>query len=99
MTKKKRKKKLRVGVLLIYVLIFWIVFVFGKGFFRNYLLHRKIAQLNHEIQAVRMRNEQIRQDIARFNSPEYIERVAREELGLVKPGEIKYIITEVSPEP
>ncbi|NMB39673.1 MAG: septum formation initiator family protein, partial [Firmicutes bacterium] len=28
------------------------------------------------------------------SSPDYIEQVAREELGLVKPGEIRYIISQ-----
>lgn len=100
MTKKARKKKrLRVSVLLFYGFLLWLGFTFGKEFVRNYSLNRELAKLTNEIQAVELRNEQIRLDIERFSSPEHLERVAREELGLVKPGEMKYIITELSNEP
>ena len=37
---------------------------------------------------------QIREEIERHRSEEYIERVAREKLGLVKPGETRFIISE-----
>jgi hypothetical protein len=34
-----------------------------------------------------------------LNSPEYIERLAREQLGLVKPGEIAIILVQPTPAP
>ena len=62
---------------------------FGKGFVRHYHLKQKIA-LRHEIQAFELRNAEIRRQIEHYRSYEYIERVAREELGLVKPGNKVY---------
>jgi len=32
----------------------------------------------------------LEKEIALWRTPEYVERVAREELGLVKPGEVVY---------
>lgn len=36
-------------------------------------------------------NQQLLEERDRLNTPNYIEKVAREELGLVKPGEVPYI--------
>lgn len=46
-----------------------------------------VAQLNDEIKKMKVKNEQLREEIAKLNSKSYVERVAREKLGLVKPGE------------
>lgn len=36
-------------------------------------------------------NQQLLEERDRLNTPNYIEKVAREELGLVRPGEVPYI--------
>ena len=41
-----------------------------------------------------LRNKQLEEEIANWQSPEYVERAAREELGLVKPGETMYIFAQ-----
>lgn len=93
-TRKAHKKNIKLYQVLCLLLGIWIVFMFGKGFFDHYRLRQRLAALNHEIQAFELRNEQIRQEIGLHSSHEYVERIAREELGLVMPGETRYIISQ-----
>lgn len=61
----------------------------------------QLASIRHETQSTRAQLQQLQQTNAALNEernalhdPKYVEKVAREELGLVKPGEIPYISTE-----
>ncbi|MDT8902786.1 FtsB family cell division protein [Anaeroselena agilis] len=57
--------------------------------------------LNRETEATRIRMEQLRQanetladEKKKLTTPAYVEKLAREELGLVKPGEVPYVPAE-----
>lgn len=89
MTRKQRRRIIIAAVCAIFLII-----TFGRGAMTNYQLNQKLKRLEGEIAALELRNEQIRADIKQYQSPEYIERIAREQLGLVKPREIKYIISQ-----
>lgn len=45
------------------------------------------AQLEQETKL----NQSLKEERDRLKTPEYVEKLAREELGLVKPGEVPYI--------
>jgi|SRR5262249_29614763 len=73
--------------------------LFGK---KGYLAVRSMKQqneeLSHKIEQLKKENGQTMEEIKALKSdPKTIEKIAREELGLVKPGEIK--ITTGKPEP
>lgn len=58
----------------------------------------ELNAVNREAEATRNRVEQLKQanqtltdEKARLSTPAYVEKIAREELGLVKPGEVPYI--------
>ncbi|MBE3520119.1 MAG: septum formation initiator family protein [Firmicutes bacterium] len=57
-------------------------------------LEKYIEALEQEIQYYTQANENLRDQINMLRSDQYIEKVAREKLGLVKPGEVQYILTE-----
>lgn len=69
-----------------------------------YVLAAQQMELNavkRETEAARTRVEQLKQlnqsyseEKVRLSTPAYVERLAREELGLVKPGEVPYIPAE-----
>ncbi len=61
-----------------------------QGRDRLELLERKRAALTAEV-------ERLEQRAADLEDPVYIEQLAREQLGLVRPGEIPYLV--VAPEP
>jgi len=69
-----------------------------------YVLAGQQMELNsliRESEATRIRLEQLKQsnqslqeEKMRLTNPAYVERLARDELGLVKPGEVPYIPAE-----
>jgi len=74
--------------------VLWVGFNFARNAYRNYRLRLEIESLRREIAAIELRNKQLEDEIENWQSPEYVERVAREELGLVKPGERVYVIAQ-----
>jgi cell division protein FtsL len=53
-----------------------------------------LAHLQKEEQTLRRDNETLRAQVTRLHDPAYLERVARECLGMAKPGEIQFVITQ-----
>ncbi len=73
--------------------------VFGGTYWGTYELRREAARLARERDALVRQNAQLREEIRLLHRPEYIERLAREQLGLVRPGEIAVIVVEPTPAP
>ncbi|NMB45782.1 MAG: hypothetical protein GX998_05150 [Firmicutes bacterium] len=87
----------RFFVFLLCLLLLWI----GAGFIHRYLkivlLQGKIVRVEREIAAIESRNEVIREQIEEMQSDAYLEKIAREKLGLIKPGETVYIPMRTAP--
>ena len=54
-------------------------------------VHREVTRLEARIESAHLVNAQLHQQVEVLQGLDYIERIARDELGLVKPGEIKYM--------
>lgn len=74
----------------------YIAASYASGFVEIWRLRVEIHQVKEEIVEAEARNEQLRKELHYLQSDEYIEKVAREELGLVKPGETPVILTSPS---
>jgi cell division protein FtsL len=72
---------------------------YGSTTLTAYRLRREAARLERQVQTLRRENAQLREEIRRLHTPAYIERLAREQLGLVKPGEIPVILLRPTPSP
>lgn len=60
---------------------------------RTYLEQRaRVADLQHQTQVLQQQNAQLQRDVQQLNDPAYIERVARECLGMVRRGEIAFVV-------
>jgi cell division protein FtsB len=60
---------------------------------RTYLAQRsQLAHIQHEEQVLEQQNVALQRQIAHLNDPTYLERLARECLGMVKPGEIGFVV-------
>lgn len=59
----------------------------------QYQQQRELQTLQAELDGLKDRNADLRQQIDELKTPEGVERVARESLGLVKPGEHAYVVT------
>ncbi len=76
-----------------------LVLAFGGAYWDGYQLRRDAARLARERDELRRENAELREEIRLLNTPEYIERLAREQLGLVRPGEIAVILVRPTPAP
>lgn len=92
------KGKVRIGfgmgIIWVLALVVAVTFVIRQS--QVIAVSRQLAQLKEEIQYYTRANADIEAKINALKSPEYIEKVAREKLGLVKPGEVQYMT--LSPE-
>ncbi len=91
----QRKKRIRKGNKPFYMLLLVIGLYVGWIFVDQQLRLHKLAEQEG---TYKKRVEQLKQEVARreeeiksANTPEFIEKVAREQLKMVKPNEIIYI--------
>lgn len=90
-TRPRLRKPVAIAVLVVGLYLFT---GYVSGFVKIASLHHQIAQTRREIADVQEKNKQLQMRIAELNSPAYAEKVARETLGLVKKGEVKYMVAE-----
>lgn len=57
-----------------------------------YAQRSRIDAAETRLQALRKENSLLSQRLERLKDPEYVEKLAREELGMVRPGEISYVV-------
>jgi cell division protein FtsB len=70
-----------------------------RGFFEVYQFNRHLQHVESRIQALEVENERMRLQLTGLRSDPYqIEKLAREELGLVRPDEIIFEIVDGRPE-
>jgi cell division protein FtsB len=89
---RKRRRFILLTVAGFFTVYFIFSFVFGDaGLLSYFRMQRTKGKLNHEIEDLRQKNAELRNQIESLRSdPQYIEQIAREQLGLVKDGEIIY---------
>lgn len=69
--------------------LFAIIFMGERAFIRRQ--EATIAQLEQQTTEIAQQNETLEGQIDFTETTDYVERVAREELGLMKPGEVRYM--------
>lgn len=70
------------------ILIFYITFLFSDKYAKILQLKEDIQKLEIEVEELKEKNQALTNEIELLKSDNYIEKKAREELDLVKPGEI-----------
>lgn len=99
--KKKQKPRRRLkyklsGPGLIFLIILGFIFYsFGGQMVEMYNVQDEMKNIKAQMQELQAKNVELRQKVEQLSSDAYIEREAREKLGLVKPGE--KIILEAKP--
>jgi cell division protein DivIC len=73
---------------LILVLIFYIVFLFSDKYAKTLQLKEDIKRLESDIKELKLKNKNLSEEVESLKTDKYIEKIAREELGLTKPDEI-----------
>ncbi len=82
----KNRITLKKSIIIICILL--LVFFSGQRFIKIYQQKQVIDELKMQLENERIRNTQLEKEIEKIQSPEGIERIAREQLGLVKENEI-----------
>ncbi len=94
---KKLLTPLSLSTILLVVFVFsvWSLYPVAK---MQYQEERNKARLEAELEALKENNARLRAEVDRLKTPEGVEEVAREELGLVKEGENLYVVMDSQPE-
>ena len=84
------------GLLAVAALIGLVVAAAGIFPFRQILAQERAVDLAAtQLEAIQAENARLEAEIVALQTPQEIERIAREQLGLVNPGEVGYVV--VSP--
>lgn len=74
--------------LLLGSLVLYLAFNFGQGFYQIHQLKNEISSLEQEVTELQEINTKLSDEVDHLHSPEAIEKIAREKLGLIRDGEI-----------
>lgn len=91
MGKRRRRKKLKLGRVFIILLVLHIGFTLFNQKKLMDELNRKKKKIQVEIETLKAEIEELNDEIENSDSLQFVEKIAREELGMVKPREIIYI--------
>lgn len=85
----RRKQKFK---FIIFLLIFAnVCYIFISQQVKMYSINKQIEQMQKEEQSVLGKNQELKDEVKMSKSDSYIEKLARERLGLIKPGETPVI--------
>ena len=93
----RRRVKLtpRFYTLLLLAMVILLVVRLAQGFVTQRSLEREIERKERALEATRAEIERLEDEVAEMQSDSYVERRAREDLGLVMPGEERYQVIPV----
>ncbi len=83
---KQLPKLIQLSVLL--VVTVWILYMFGRIIYKNYSIQKQITELENSSDELTAQNDALINLLNYFKTNSYIEREARAEFGLKRPGEV-----------
>jgi cell division protein FtsL len=83
---------LRVAAVLVVPLLLYALFATGQKAVDNYRLNQEADRLRAEIVTLRSENIQLQQSLEDARTDTAIETIAREQLGLIKPGDHPIVV-------
>ncbi len=89
--RKQQRRRRRIGYLVIVLVLVLVTAVMARS-----VVALKIEQndLRAKQQQLEQRKEELQKEKQTANSPEYIEEQAREQLRMIRPGEILYVVPD-----
>ena len=84
----------RAMLLLNMIILFLVVFSFGREYVRNYEIDKEINALEEQALGLEAQNQEIAGLVGKLHTQDYLEEEARIKLGLKKPGEQVVVIPE-----
>jgi cell division protein FtsB len=94
----RRRKTIHLLLIFITLVLVLDALVGEKGLLETMRARRQHRELTASIERLRAENAQLREDARRLlEDPTAIESLAREELGLIRPGEMLFIVKDAKP--
>jgi cell division protein FtsB len=94
----KTKSRTRLRATSIVILLFLIsTFFVAMSIAPSRLIleqQKKIEQAEQELSRVKALNQELQEEIINYQTDEYVEREARRQFGMVRPGEKAYIVID-----
>ncbi|BAF58369.1 hypothetical membrane protein [Pelotomaculum thermopropionicum SI] len=81
----------RLPALVALLLLGYLAITFSSQFSRLSVLQKNVDSIQQEVQELKQKNAALREELQMVQSDAYIEKTAREKLGLVKPGETRVV--------
>lgn len=80
--------------ILFFLIFILAIFILGRSIFNYFEMKNRYDSINNEIKELKDENIKLQTRIEKlYDDKEYIEKVAREQLNLIKEGETVYIFT------
>jgi cell division protein FtsB len=93
-----RRKLFQLALVFVTIVLLVDAMVGEKGFVETLRARRQTRELAASLDAARRANAQLREEARRLREdPSTIESLAREDLGLIRPGEMLFIIKDAKP--
>ncbi|MDF2929014.1 MAG: Septum formation initiator [Anaerospora sp.] len=87
----KRKYRLNWFRVVMIAIILYTVYVCVNQQLQYAAISREMEATRTQLEQLQQTNEAMGQEKQKLSTPAHVEKLAREELGLVKPGEIPYV--------
>lgn len=94
MSVKGESKSLRLGYLVVLVLGMYIIFVLSKSLWEIREAYRRIDSTQARLRQEERRKIDLESQLMEATSSGYVEKVARNELNMQKPGEVLVVLPE-----
>lgn len=95
--KQRRKRKAREsrGKKIIVAVVLLFIFVFtGSQLYSAYKINSDYKKVLLENKNLKEEKKSLEEELRHVNEPEYVEQQARDQLKMIKPGEVMYILPE-----
>lgn len=98
----RRSPRKKIHRLWKYILSFFLLYClvsFAGSLFNLYKMNQQLAMMEEQVTKLQAKNSQLRKTISQIQSDGYVEKIAREQLGLVRRNETLIITTSSSKKP
>lgn len=95
--RKKRQRQSGMGKItkmIILILLIWAIAFAALQVYNMYRINADYKKALIENTKLKKERESLKEELKHVNEPEYIEQQAREQLKMVKPGEVMYILPQ-----
>jgi len=83
----------KVILIIEFILVAYLIYSLTKNVYNSYLVDRYIAEYEKENTLIKAENKKKTDDYLYFTSEEYIDKIAKQNLGLVNPGEEVIVVS------